>query len=83
MFASGYQITQLPLNKPVFLNGSQKAQIHSQGKPGFYKFRDHSCQALQPLLQNGTFSFKILYWPLGCAGWATGKTQPSSLLTMC
>lgn len=59
-FASGYQITELPLNKPVFLNGSQKAQIHSQGKPGFYKFCDHSCQALQPLLQNGTFSFKIL-----------------------
>lgn len=60
MFASGYQITQLPLNKPVFLNGSQKALIHSQGKLGFYKFCDHSCQELQPLLQNGTFSFKIL-----------------------
>lgn len=70
MFASGYQITQLPLNKPVFL--------HSQGKPGFYKFCDHSCQTLQPLGKMAPSFSRSFYWALGCAGWAPGKTQPST-----
>lgn len=45
--ASGHQITRLPLNKPVFLNQSQRAQLHFQGKPGFYRFSDRSsCPSL-------------------------------------
>ena len=61
---------QLPLNKPVFL--------HSQGKPGFYKFCDHSCQTLQPLGKMAPSFSRSFYWALGCAGWAPGKTQPST-----
>ena len=75
---SGHQITWLPLNKPVFLNQSQRAQLHFQGKPGFYRFSDHSCQALQPLLQNGPFSFRILPLAPGLCCWAHVKRQPST-----
>ena len=40
------------------------------------KHSNHFCKMAPSLSRS-------FYWPLGRAGWATGKTQPSSLLTMC